>query len=302
MNTEDSISRAINFLANNMLPAGDLVTYISTDRQLQRSLRQDSCNFTMGIFLYAMRYVTSASSQELVNKAKTFLMGEIVEPGLWRYWTTRNGNIITPDADDTSLISFCLQNEDIGREIRHNQAILLKNRNPNGLFYTWLNPENNLNDIDSVVNANVLLYLGNRPETQAATQYLIEIVRANRETDSYWYYLDNMALYYAISRAYFHGITGFQVIRELLLEKVLKAAPKDPLNQAMALASLQNLEYSDKKVLNEKAGDLIAQQQANGSWRREPFYTGPEPPIPNSVWFGSEAITTSFCVEALARL
>jgi len=70
----------------------------------------------------------------------------------------------------------------------------------------------------------------------------------------------------------------------------------------LAISTLLNLGRSLDDARSLAALDLLLEsQRSDGSWRRQAYYTGPEPPTPHSAWFGSEALTTCLCLEALAR-
>src|SRR5207244_1566489 len=143
---------------------------------------------------------------------------------------------IPPDIDDTCCVSFLLAKH--GHRVPSNHAVILANRDPRKLFYTWFIPRwpmprsvdywrvalpqaiafrrfvtffrttyASLHDVDCVVNANALLYLGESAELQPVVDYLIESVRAGREGACDKWYQRPFALYYALSRAYFNGVS-----------------------------------------------------------------------------------------------
>ena len=306
MDLEHSLSQAIDFLYQNQLPSGEFRTYLSLDKQMQHNVGSDSCNFVTGVFLYSTRFVEHPKIAEMMDKARYFLIEEMEGAGFWRYWTRASSKMIAQDLDDTSLISFTLQDHDPLIRSGHNKKKIIDNRNPNGLFYTWIKVDNMQNDVDSVINANVLLYLGDIPETKAASDYLNTLVLTASETSSYWYYLNDMALYYAMSRAYFHGVESLKPSTGIMLDKVLSFRQKDgalgdELTTALGICTSLNLGLGDVALLKTMVESLLHRQQPGGYWARIPFYTGPEPPIPHSAWFGSEELTTSICVEALTR-
>src|SRR5207249_9706908 len=107
-------------------------------------------------------------------RALDFLQREMEPDGLWRHPSTASrGYRHTPlDVDDTSIASSALAAA--GRRFPDNRALLLANRDRRGLFLTWIVrwwPHPILTyrffthvaergDVDSVVNANAVVYLG----------------------------------------------------------------------------------------------------------------------------------------------
>jgi hypothetical protein len=184
-------------------------------------------------------------------------------------------------------------------------AIILANRDEAGRFKTWLRPEGVLNDTDSVVNANVLLYLGVREETMQTADFLIETIERGTENESMHYYLDPLELHYGVSRAYHHGVVEFGQCKETILNQTvarLDGEVMNPLLLALALCTLINygvepMENHAKSVLR-----LLDEQANDGSWPRAAFFSGPGPPWEPQAWWGSKEMTTTFCLEAIARI
>jgi hypothetical protein len=237
----------------------------------------------------------------MTKKALSFLTEEMWGPGLFQYYTSKNTRSIDFDLDDTACASVALQRSHPfimrGYNIRH----FIENRNEADLFYTWVGDAVMANDVDSVVNANVVLYLGDRDETKSACRYLIDTIKSGCESDSYHYYLDDMTLYYAVSRAYAHGTSSLSGAREALIEKVLQFSKDDgsfgdELATASAMCSLANLGYDGVTRLRDAARYLEKQQKADGSWRRVAMYHEP------GVYYGSEELTTALCLEALTHV
>jgi hypothetical protein len=223
------------------------------------------------------------------------------DPGLFQYYTSKNTNSIGFDLDDTARASVALQQSHPLVAGGLNVECFLENRNEAGLFYTWVGDTAPENDIDSVVNANVVLYLGGRDETRSACRYLIDTIESGREGDSYRYYLDDMTLYYAVSRAYAHGASSLAGAKEMILEKVLLRSKDDgsfgdELATACAVCSLVDFEYKGVTRLRDAARYLEERQSADGSWRRVAMFCQP------GRYYGSEELTTALCLEALTHV
>lgn len=304
---QSALYRGVNFLQQSQLPSGEFRTYLSNNSAMEGSCVYDSSPFATTIVLHGLQYVQEDAIRPYVesmqNNAYAFFLREMEPPGLWRYWTSQSGKLIAPDLDDTCCISFLLSKAGLGNVYFDNQQIIKNNRSRNGLFLTWFQDYVEKNDIDSVVNANVLLYLGFCPETEDLCHQLVQIIMHDLEEQTYWYYLDNIALYYAISRAYREGVRLLAPAVERIIEKVRSCREFDnEIAAALMVSTLINLDYWDEVLFSEAAEYLLTMQNQAGFWRRIAYYVGPEPPIPHRAWFGSEELTTGLCIEAIARL
>ncbi len=292
-----SVQRGLRFLHDNQLPYGEFRTYASPSIDMRRTFF-DSSIFATTFVLYSIARIDRPCVTTMTNKAIPFLAGEMRGPGLFQYFTSKNVRSIDVDLDDTACASVALQGSHPFIIRGHNVRHFIKNRNEAGLFYTWVDRPTPANNVDSVVNANVVFYLGDRDETESACRYLIDTIKSGYESDSYHYYLDNMILYYAISRAYAHGTSSLSGAREAIIEKVLQSSRDDgsfgnELATACAVCSLANVEYDGVTRLRDAARYLERQQRADGSWRRVAMFHG------SGVYYGSEELTTALCLEAL---
>jgi hypothetical protein len=192
-----------------------------------------------------------------------------------------------------------------GRAFLDNRAAVAANRDREGRFMTWLGVAEDENDVDGVVNANVVLYLGGGPETARACEYLAHLVESPDSELGSWYYPDPLSLDYAVSRAACHGVELLRGCRERLLARVSDRCAagrrhQDALGAALAALTLLNCE-AEVELLDRQIDLILASQCDDGSWPRLAFYSGPRPPLPRSVWFGSEELTTALCLEAVTR-
>src|SRR5581483_10347620 len=107
---------------------------------------------------------------------------------------------------------------------------------PASLYYFWKLNEAKPNDIDAVVNANALYYLWLAKQSGAISDsiyeaavvpvanYLMDIIREDREELCDKWHLSPFNLYYAVSRNLFAGVEPFRSIEDLLVRKVLRHA------------------------------------------------------------------------------
>lgn len=298
-----SIRNAALFLSQSQLPHGEFNTYISREIKMETA-SFDSSPFVTSLLLYSTRNLSDQAFGAARRKAVFFLLKEGIPDYLWKYWPELGRKNIKHDLDDTCCVSFVLEKLFGYADVRKNIPAVLSNRNSSGLFKTWINRNSEYNDIDLVVNVNVLLYLGEREETKEAVDYIKSCLKDSIEKEHYYYYLDNLACYYMVSRAAVNGIDSFRDLLPIMSERILSSRNsrgvwENELATALAVCTLFYCGLAGKER-ETAALWLINSQNANGSWRRAPFYAGPKPPEPHTVWFGSEELTTAFCIEALS--
>jgi CRISPR/Cas system CSM-associated protein Csm2 small subunit len=331
---ETAIERGLDFLYRNQLPSGEFKSYRSTHPTMDEDCEFDSSPFPTSLIAYSLSFSESPKAKEMLNRATKFLLSEMESVGVWRYWTSEHQyhNNIPPDLDDTVCVSSVLKQN--GVTFPDNQKLILANRNRQGLFYTWLVPrfsfplntsywrvvlreamkpislyyfwklnESEPNDIDCVVNANVLFYLGKSESTKPVIDYLIRVIEQQKEECCDKWHLSRFNLYYAISRNYFAGIEAFESVRDEVIKRIISFAKDDGiignniLETALAVCSLLNW-HSDSPEMHNAVKALLAAQKDSGEWQRFPlYYGGPK----KYFGWGSEEITTSFCLEALMR-
>jgi hypothetical protein len=304
-----SISEAVDILCQNQFPSGGFPNYMSSDREMEKDCRFDHCVFSSTVIGYCLTFSKDEKAIQTLQKIREFLTREMIYPGIWCYWSTDSSLRIIPDMDDTCCASFLLRKSHPYLLRGESITLLLRNRSEGGLFYTWLNPSPDFEeqkDIDSVVNANVVLYLGEREETRKTISFLNRIVLEDREEGTYWYYLDNLALYYMMSRAYFNGVRSLHQSADSIVGKVTSMQYQngsfgDELSTALAMSTLMNYDFNDSAILSKGIEFLLDTQGETGLWKKRAFYAGPRHPCPHSVWYGAEALTTALCLEALLR-
>jgi hypothetical protein len=302
------IDKAVRFLAQRQQDYGEIAACRYFNPQLEGTHWLDSSPFSTTFALHALAFVEHPLAATVRANAARFLLEAMEGVGLWRYWTPRAGLVIEPDLDDTCCASYVL------REALPNQAVtlanqeaILANRHNDGLFKTWLRTEGQPNDIDYVVNANVLLYLGERPETAAASAALVRLITQQPETHGSHYYVSPFALYYAIARAYDSGVTSLGDCRNVILQRLEAhrhtdgSGWGDPMATALAVCTLAAFRAFEAPGVLTGIRYLLACQQQDGGFERIAFYAGPEPPTPHCVYWGSEELTTSLCLEAFGR-
>lgn len=303
-----AIARGIAFLERSQLPSGELRVFASG--------KPDPSIFPTALIAHSLSFVPAASVVR--ERALDFLAAEMDPRGLWKHWPREHPHHaqLLPDLDDTSCASAAFARA--GRSFPDNRGLLLKNRNRRGLFYTWkftraqwLHPlvtyfffqrtSANVFDIDAVVNANVLFYLGTIPETRPVIAFLVNVLRENRESSCDKWYDKPFVVWYFFSRA-LHEVAP--EAGEIIEKKIATATPSNPLERALAACSLS---YWNRAP---SLDSLLDDQLESGAWpaaalyhggrarRRDGSFAEPHPDTPH---WGSEELTTAFCIEALAR-
>lgn len=322
---EQAISGAIAFLFSSQVSSGEFRTYAWGDEPGEERAIFDSSPFATSLVLYSLGFCHDDRVIVMTRKALDFLCSEMEGPGLWRYWSSKNERheFLPPDLDDTCNVSFILSRH--GRAFPPNRHLILANRNGQGLFYTWMSPRADssqeltsalqpfvnpimtsafkiigaLDNIDCAVNANALLYLGDCRETQAAADYLADQVLKDNDLNGSSYYLDRLSIYYMLSRARANGAYSLDETSDPVTDRIVAGQRSDgswgnPLLTALAACALLN--YARPLAFLDSAVDyLLRVQSPDGSWARAAMFAGRSP------FYGSEELTTAFCVEALAR-
>lgn len=325
---DPAIQRAIDFLAQAQLPDGEFVTFIAPADNPAKA-EWDSSPFVTSLVTYSLGHA-GAGARPLIERALSFLTAEMEPGGVWRYYSSKQVKHlrIGPDLDDTACASFVLLHN--GRSVPSNRWIFLANTDARGLFCTWLLPTPGSDirllrvlaeghriaeakvaprfrshrdptlpgEVDAVVNANVVLYLGECEETTAAIRYLLDLLQSEPERYESHYYADVVALYYMVARACANGVPSLtpagDAVTRKIEERVRSRSLGSPLASALAACAL--LTFAPRSnALPQIIESIREAQNADGSWDRAIFYRGP-----TKCW-GSETLTTALCLEALAR-
>lgn len=316
-----SVDKAIDFLLEEQLDYGEFKTeicykYKNSSGEILEEWTFDSSPFITALVLYSTGFL---EDDERVKRLKEyglkFLITEMEEEGLWRYCSSKNENrfMLPPDLDDICCISHILKDNNV--IFPENINIVLKNKNQQDIFYTWLFSTskgkiycsnnawsiNQENDVCCVVNANILLYLGETEQTQKVVEYLTQIILEGREKASTPFYNHKFSFYYMLSRAYFNGVSSLKLVEEAVIDRILYVQEPNgsfgnELLTSLAVCSLLNYGHYSPQ-LSKAITFLIKNQQADGSWKRVPMYGYHT----DKATYGSAELTTAFCIEALAR-
>jgi hypothetical protein len=341
MNTgcrQEIVAKGLAFLERRQLESGQFPVEVTFHYLEGSPVQPDEALFATALIVYSLGFLPHTVAQTMINRALTYFQTEMSGRGLWRYWgknAERDGHklhrFIPADLDDMANISYLLKRH--GKRFPDNQRIMCLNRDRNGLFYTWLVPrpvltlspsywrcvlldinlarmtvfwkttEARYNDVDAVVNANALLYLGVCGANRPIIEWLERIVRDGNEAVCDKWYRDPYTFYYALSRNHHRGVASFSEVIEVILSRITAGIGLDGrigdhvLQTALAVNSTLNLGESPAYLT--AAVDYIAEMQRDdGSWESHPLYYGG--PRCATSW-GSKELTTGLCLEALAR-
>lgn len=328
----DCVEQGINYLNEHQLPNGEFCCYYAPDDEMQDWCVPDSVVFFTSLISTAILPLRDhLKVKHILISASAFISYQMMRGGVWNYFSKWNPLFeYTPaDIDDTVFASHVLKTLEI--KFNDNIKTLLANRNSKGLFYTWfimrpkfifkpayfsvmlrelkrpfkalvfwMKHESGRNDIDAVVNANVLFYLGLNEQTAPVVQYLTDVVLKEKELSADKWYKNPITLYYFISRNY-SSVKAFEQVKQTITDRIFSFYQKNgrfansAMETAMAVSALINFGCTDER-LNTAVNFLMNEQEKNGSWKRHIFfYSGHS----KKVGWGSEEFTTAYCIEAL---
>lgn len=331
---DDGIERGLDFLRRSQLPSGEFRCLMSTDNTMAKDCVEDSSPFPTALVAYSLGFADANDAGGMLEKCVRFFLSEMEGPGLWRYWTKRHQyhSVIPPDLDDVACVSLVLRRQ--GADFPSNERLVFASRDSRGLFYTWMTPrwpmpalaaywrvtlrewlspfksyyfwklnESERNDVDCVVNANVLFYVGEGPHTSAVVDYLLEVFRRGEEGCCDKWHLNPFTFQYVVSRNFEAGVSALGQIREEAVGRIVAAARADGsigencLETALAACALLSW-GSRPPELKRAVVFLLEAQREGGDWPRAAlYYGGPK----KYYGWGSEELTTGFCLEALCR-
>jgi hypothetical protein len=330
----EAVARGLDFLDVQQLPSGQFSLFITQELTPEKVTLFDSSPFATAMIVYSLGFSDAPAARAIIARSVAYLGSELEPPGVWRHFSPDNVQqyVIPPDLDDTALVCHALAQHG---EATSNHELFLANRDRRGRFYTWITPHwrsptRNLDfwrvalrrwhhplksqflwrryawapdDVDAVVNANVLLYLGDGPHAGPVVEYLSTIVRRGLEDRSDKWYHDPLVFHYALARLVDAGIGGLEPIREQAIARVRAAANADGsigshvLDTALAACALHAWGAEGPELVAARAF-LLEAQHADGGWPSGPMYN--DSPWAAHTW-GSRELTTGFCLEAILR-
>jgi len=306
----ESIGRGLDFLESTIDDNGawHCIRFNVADPNVPRHFERPP--FISAYCVLALQRCREARARSICAATRTHLVDTVEYPGFWRYYRH-----LPQDLDSTTLCSLVIGTHPwilLGRNVPQ----ILANRDQDGRFTTWILTEDEPDvvsrfriEADPVVNANVIAYLGDRPETRDAQRWLEALITEGNPAGSSKWYPDEIAIYYAIARAMIRVQPVMDRLRPVLADRVLGLRDdngdfENILQTAQAVSALDNvgrLGCFDAKHLVQK---FVSSQREDGSWP-ELLAFGDQMLKWGSVGqigHGSEAVTSAYCIEALERL
>ena len=306
----ESIRRGLDFLESTLDENGAwrCVRFNTADPDIPRHYEKPP--FISAFCVLALESSGEARARAMCEAAKAYLTDTIEYPGLWRYYRH-----LPLDLDSTALCSLV-----IGTHpwimLERNVPQILANRDSEGRFLTWIHAEDEPDvaapfriEADPVVNANIIAYLGDCPETGKAQRWLEDLIVEDRLAGSSKWYPDTVAIFYATARAMSRARPALDRLRPLLADRILGLRDGngefgDILGTAQAVAALDNIGSLRRVNAKHLAETIIGAQRADGSWPELLAFgdLSMKWGVAGRIGHGAEAVTSAFCIEALERL
>ena len=333
----EAVDAALTFLAGRQLPTGAFPVRVGDDPADAASAPDDAALFATSLVAHSLSLCEDDVARSMAARAAAYLREQMEPCGVWRHWTADHEryHALPADLDDTACISTVLRRQ--GVPFPDNAALLLANRDRRGLFHTWLvarwppapapvafwrvalrrwrrplharlfwRTSAAPRDVDGIVNANVLQYLGDGPHAPAVVEHLAGVLRRGEEDRCDKWYRSPFVLYYAIARCVRAGVSGAAALGDDVAARIRAAAAPDgrigagPLDTALGACALARLDAGAPE-LGRALAWLVGLQSPDGSWPAEAVYFGgprEDPAVPS---WGSAELTTALSVEALCR-
>ena len=272
-------------------------------------------HFERPAFISALCTLALAGSNEeraraIRARTRAYLIDTMEHPGLWRYYRH-----LPQDLDSTALSSLVV-NDHPWMQLGRNLPPILANRDEDGRFMTWVLAEGEPNvmaafriEADPVVNANVIAYLGNRPETRQVGAWLETLIAEDKLKGSSKWYPDKVTAYYATARAALRARPALDHLCPMLADGVLALGDANGefgnvLQTAQAISALHSVGSLERIDVRHEVERFVDSQREDGSWP-ELLAFGDQAlrwGVIGQIGHGSEAVTSAFCIEALECL
>ncbi len=324
--TPPSVARAVAFLGERQRESGQF--QILRGLRLEEGEAQDDPSIFATTLIGRALAACDADQAREIRRRSADCVGRRQEgSGLWRHWTPESPSYarIPYDADDTACVCALLRHEKL--PVPDARSLLLANRDDEGLFFSWFavrwpppplrlwpflartrlrhpveakrfwtQTPSEPDDIDAVVNAHVLAYLGDGDHAPPVVAHLLGVLERGEEPADKWYGSPRF-FYNALARAA-EAVPALNDARDTACARIKAAADRggeiggNPLETALALGALAR--WRAEPELRERASlHLENTQRADGSWPIATAYKG------RDMQWGSSELTTGLCIEAL---
>ena len=306
----ESIRRGLVFLESSIDENGawHCIRFNIADPDIPRHFERPP--FVSAICVLALESCDEARAKAICAATRKYLVDTAEYPGLWRYYRH-----LPQDLDSTTVCSLVIGTHPwilLGRNVPR----ILANRDEEGRFTTWVLADGEPDvvstfrlEADPVVNANVIAYLGDRPETRDAQRWLETLVAENGLDGSSKWYPDTVTIYYAITRAMNRVRPALDRLRPIVADRILDLRDEggefgNILQTAQAVSALHNIGRLEGVDAKRQVERFLGSQRDDGSWPE--FLAFGDQSLKwgavGQIGHGSETVTSAFCIEALERL
>lgn len=306
----ESIRRGLTFLETTISENGawHCIRFNVADPNIPRHFERPP--FVSALCVLALECCREERARAMCAATRGCLIDTIEHPGFWRYYLH-----LPLDLDSTALCSLVLGNHPWVL-LRKNMAKMLGNRDREGRFMTWVLEDGEPDvvapfriEADPVVNANVIAYLGDIPETRDARKWLVNMVVGGKLQGSSKWYPDTVSIFYAIARAMDRARPALDQLRPELADRILALRNGsrgfgNVLQAAQAISALDRAGGLERIDAATELEGILVQQRDDGSWP-ELLAFGDQSlkwGAVGQIGHGSEAVTSAFCIEAIERL
>ncbi len=306
----ESIRRGLDFLESGIDENGawHCIRFNTADPDIPRHFERPP--FISAFCVLALESCDEPKAKAMCAATRAYLVGTMEYPGLWRYYRH-----LPQDLDSSTLCSLVIGNHP-WILLERNVPEMLANRDKNGLFQTWILADDEPDvvsvfriEADPVVNANVIAYLGDRPETGEARRWLEGLIIDGKLDGTSKWYPDSISIYYAITRALLRVPSALDRLRPALADGIHglrdgKGEFGNILQTAQAVSALYNIGSLQSIDAEHQVERFLNSQREDGSWPEFLAFGDQELKwgVVGQVGHGSEAVTSAFCIEALERL
>lgn len=303
-----TISKGVSFLERTQMRNGCFASFSSSSQKKFTKTKTYRSTFPVALILSCLNEVKNIHGAEKIKKsAAKFLLAQKSEHWSFNYWardSEESGKMPYPDdLDDTFCALAALSRHDpasVDAEALAKIISLLTfmEEKEGGPYRTWLVPPDApgvWKDVDVAVNSNVAYFLSLQ---EVSLPGILSFVEKVIDTENYSspYYPSAYPIIYFISRFY-AGEKKKKVCDFLLSKQEQNGVFENSLSTALSVSALLRLGTDPKKL--EKSVKYLMQGQKNGAWEAGAFCL--DPTIGGKTYYaGSLALTTAFCIEALA--
>ena len=306
----ESIRRGLDFLESGIDENGawHCIRFNTADPDIPRHFERPP--FISAFCVLALESCDEPKAKAICAATRAYLVDTMEYPGLWRYYRH-----LPQDLDSSTLCSLVIGNHP-WILLERNVPEILANRDENGRFQTWILADDEPDvvstfriEADPVVNANVIAYLGDRPETREAGRWLDGLIVEDKLAGTSKWYPDTVSIYYAITRALLRVPSTLDGLRPILADRILGLCDGNGefgniLLTAQAVSALYNIGSLQSIDAEHQVERFLNSQREDGSWPEFLAFGDQDLKwgLVGQVGHGSESVTTAFCVEALERL